>query len=196
LLKDNDKTEHTSMVPKHIRTYLTLNLALAVLMTVVMAIRTELRTGRFHLIDLFLVAFYSAVLTSIFAGPFAIIEVYLYRRKKGSWYEWKHRKRRSRRDQTKSPEERRYWKNAAYRARASQAGQFPEDSRKRTRLFEKKNAADEVSRPALLMTVADKFEQSGKREAAERCYLQITQRFPESPQAIEAARRLAPATRA
>ena len=144
MLKDKDKTEVMSMVPQRIRTYLGPNLALAVLMTVVMAIRTELRSGRFLLIDIFLIAFYSAVLASIIAGPFWLIEVYLYRRKKGAWYEWKHQTRRSRRDPTKSPEERRYWKNAAYRARVSQADQLPEDRRDRTRLFEKQNTADDV----------------------------------------------------
>ena len=65
------------------------------------------------------------------------------------------------------------------------------DHRARTQLFEHDDTAEAVSRPALLMSVAEEFEQSGKRQAAKRCYVQITQRFPESPQAREAAGRLA-----
>ena len=179
------------MVPQRIRTYLTFNLVLAVLMAVVMAVRAELRTGRFLLIDVFLFIFYSSVLASLFFGPFGVVEIYLYRRKKGVWYEWKNRTRRPRRDRAMSSEERRHWKSEAYRARLSQAASRPEDDASTARVCLKQNAAaDPVSRAALLMTVADRFERSGKREAAERCYLQIIERFADSPQAQEAARRL------
>ncbi len=179
------------MVPKHIRTYLTVNLALAVFMAVVMAVRAELRTGRHILIDGFLIIFYSTVLASLFFGPFAIVEIYLYRRKKGTWYEWKHQTRARRSDRSMSPDERWYWRSEAYRVRTALAPKLRAERRPRTQLFQEQDPVDAVSRPAILMTVADRFERSGKREAAERCYVQVVERFPDSPQAKEAARRLA-----
>jgi hypothetical protein len=124
-----------------------------------------------------------------------VVELYLYRQKKGTWYEWRHRRTRARRDRAVSADERRYWKSEAVRARLSERAEPQEDRRDRTRLFESNNAADTVSRAALLMTVADKFERSGKREAAERTYLQILQQFADSPQAREAARRVSTATK-
>jgi hypothetical protein len=189
-MKDKDDTRSTLIAPKRIQTYLTLNLVLSVLMAIILAVRTELRTGRYFIIDAFLIIFYSAVLASLFAGPFGIVEHYLYRRKKGVWYKWKNRARRRGRDRTISALERRHWKSEAYRARLSLGSDAQPESRERTRLFQEASTADPVSRPALLMSIADRFERSGKREAAERCYLQIKQRFPQSPQANEAARRL------
>jgi hypothetical protein len=194
-MKNQKKTQTMSASPRSIRTYLTVNLALAVLMAIVMAVRSELRSGRFLLIDLFLFAFYCLVLSSIFVGPFAIIEIYLYRRKKGAWYAWMNQGKNPRRDREINLEERRYWKSEAFRARLGRGSQAQDEHGDRTRLFETGNSADAVSRAALLMNVADKFERSGKREAAERCYLQITQRFADSPQAQEAAQRLSGATK-
>src|ERR1700677_480583 len=98
-----------TMFPKRIRTYLTFNLVLAVLMAVVMAVRAELRTGRFLLVDIFFIVFYSAVLASLFIGPFALIEIYLYRKKTGVWYEWKNQTRRPRLDRAADAEQRRSW---------------------------------------------------------------------------------------
>ena len=190
-MDDVDVTASTAIVPRRIRTYLTVNVGLAVLMTVVMAVRAELRTGRYLLIDLFLVGFYSTVLASIFAAPFGLVQVYLYRRQKGALYDWQHRTRRRGRDDATRSAERRYWRSEAIRARLTHGSPIPFDPGNRTSLFEHESAADEVSRPALLMKVADRFEQSGKREAAERCYCQITDQFPQSPQAREAAHRLA-----
>jgi hypothetical protein len=164
-------------------------------MAVVMAVRTNLRSGRFLFVDTFLIIFYASVLASLTVGPFALIEIYLYRQKKGLWYEWKNQTRPTRRDLAMSPEERQHWKSEACRARLAQDGEPTQNHSNRTRLFEPNNAADPVSRAALLMTVADTLERSGKREAAERCYLQITQRFGDSPQAEEAGRRLAAATK-
>ena len=195
-MKDQDKTKANSVFPQRIQTYLTFNLALAVVMAVVMAVHAELKTGHFLVIDLLLFAFYSVVLYSLFFGPFGIVEIYLYRRKKGAWYKWRNQTRHRLHDREGNLEERMHWKSEAFRARLSQSQQPQEDHGNRTRLFETTNAADPVSRAALLMTVADKFERSGKREAAERCYLQITERFVDSPQAPEAARRLSPAARA
>jgi hypothetical protein len=194
-MKNHDDTEATPIFPQRIRDYLTFNLSLAVLIAVVMAVRMELRTGRVLLIDFLLFSFYIVVLAAVFLGPVGVVEAYLYRRKKGVWYEWKHRTKRTRRDRAISADERRYWKSEAVRARLSGGAEPQEDQRDRTRLFESKLAADAVSRAALLMTVADKFERSGKKEAAERSYMQIIQQFADSPQAQEAARRLSTLTK-
>jgi hypothetical protein len=194
-MKDQDKADAMYVFPKHIRTYLIFNLSLAVLMAVVIAVRTELRTGRFLVIDLLLLALSWTVLSSIVFGPFAVVEIYLYRRKKGVWYEWKNRTGHRRREREISSEERRYWKSEAYRARLSHGGQTRGDDRKRSRLFPDTNLADGVSRAALLMTVADNFDQSSKKEAAERYYQQIIQQFADSPQAQEAGRRLSSVTK-
>jgi hypothetical protein len=194
-MKIQKQANAVPVFPQHIRTYLIANLALAVLMAVVMAVRTELRSGHFLFIDIFLIIFYASVLASVMLGPFALIEIYLYRQKKGVWYEWKNQPKRTPRDLAMSAAEFQHWKSEAYRARLARGAEPAQSHSIRTRLFEPNNTAEPVSRAALLMTVADKFERSGKREAAERCYLQITQRFADSPQAQEAAQRLSGATK-
>jgi hypothetical protein len=196
-MKDRDefKTRPLSMLPQRIRTYLYVNLALAVLMAVVMAVRTGLGSGNFLFIHIFLVIFYASVLASLTLGPFALIEVYLYRQKKGVWHAWKNQPRLPRRGLEMSPAEREHWKSEAYRKRLARAGEPVPIHHNRMRLFEPNDAGGSVSRPALLMTVADKLERSGKREAAERCYRQIAERFGDSPQAKEAGRRLSTASK-
>jgi hypothetical protein len=194
-MKNQRKTQTMSASPRSIRTYLTVNLALAVLMAIVMAVRSELRSGRFLFIDIFLIIFYALVLASLTVGPFALIEIYLYRKKKGVWYEWKNGTRRQPHELAANAAELQHWKSEAFRARLARGAEPSQSGRDRTRLFEPNDAADPVSRAALLMTVADKLERSGKREAAERCYLQITQRFAGSPQAQEAAQRLSGGTK-
>jgi hypothetical protein len=190
-MKDLNQPDTLPLFPKRIRTYLTFNLVLAVVMAIVMAVRTELKTGRFLLIDLIMFGFYSLVLSSLVFGPLVVVELYLHRRKKGVFYAWRHRTVYLRRQTGMSDEEHRHRKSEAYRARLSQGAQAEGCHSNRTRLFEDSKRDDRVSRAALLMIVADAFERSGKREAAERCYLQITQRFADSSQAREAARRLA-----
>jgi hypothetical protein len=195
-MKDHLKTEATSIFPRRIRSYLTVNLALAVLMAIVMAVRSELKGGRFLVIDYLLFCFYILTLAVIFFGPLGVVESYLYSQKKGTWYAWKHRTNSRRRDRARNLEERRAWKNEAIRARLFRGDVFHDNSANRQRLFASSTPADATSRPAILMTVAERFEREGKREAAERCYLTITERFADSPQAVEAARRLSSATNA
>jgi hypothetical protein len=194
-MKNQKKTQTMSASPRSIRTYLTVNLALAVLMAIVMAVRSELRSGRFLFIDIFLIIFYALVLALLAVGPFALIEIYLYRKKKGVWYEWKNGTRRQPHELSANAAELQHWKSEAFRARLARGALPSQSGINRTRLFEPNDAADPVSRAALLLTVAAKLERSGKREAADRCYLQITQRFAGSPQAQEAARRLSGATK-
>jgi hypothetical protein len=178
------------MLPRRLRTYLIVNAVLAILMVVVTAVRNELRTGHFLFIDIGLILFYSSVLGAIIFGPLMLVETYLYRKQKGIWYEWKRGTRRPPRDFATNPDELRHWKSEAHRARLNRGDQPPARNRNRTRLFEANAQSDPVSRAALLLSVADKLELSGKREAARRCYRQIIQRFADSPQARDAARRL------
>jgi hypothetical protein len=184
------RDEAPPIFPRHIRTYLTFNLVMAVLMAVVMVVRTELKSGKFLLIDYLLFSFYTLILAVIFFGPLGIVETYLYRQKKGVWYAWKTRTRNRRLDRERNLDERRYWKNAAVLARLSRSDKPEDEPRDRTSLFPTESSGDTVSRAALLMRVADRFERSGKREAADRCYLEISERFASSPEAAEAARRL------
>ena len=114
-MKDKDKTGSVSMVPRSIRTYLILNVTLAVVMAIVLAVRAELRSGRHLLVDLFFIAFFSSVLATLAIGPFALVEIYLYRRKKGTWYEWRNQTRPRRHDRMLSAEEFRERKSDAYR---------------------------------------------------------------------------------
>jgi hypothetical protein len=178
------------MFPRRLRTYLIVNAVMAILMVFVMALRTELRTGRYLFIDIGLILVYSSVLAALVVGPFALVEIYLYRKKKGIWYEWKTGTRRPPHAFATNPDELRHWKLEAYRARLSRGDLASTRKRERTRLFEAKSQSDPISRAALLLRVADKLELSGKREAARRCYRQIIQRFADSPQARDAARRL------
>jgi hypothetical protein len=188
-----DRDEWPPIFPRHLRTYLTFNLVLAVVMAVVLAVRMELKTGRYAVIDFLLFGFYILILCSIFFGPLGIVEIYLYRRQKGVWDAWRTRSRVDR-VRSRSIEERRYWKNAAILARLSRKHKPVDSEISRTGLFARSVNDESVSRAALLMKVADAFERSGKREAADRCYLEIAQRFTCAPEVSEAARRLRRAT--
>jgi hypothetical protein len=192
-MKKSSQTAH-SMLPKRIRTYLFLNVTLAVSMSVVLAVRSELRSGRHNLIDVGLLIVFALSLGLFVFGPLSLVERYLSRRKKGVWYAWRHGIGRRRDDEILSPEERRSRKSEAVRARLLKGMGAEPEHRHRTRLFEGENAAEAVSRAALLMTVADKFERTGKRDAAVRCYRQIQERFPDSPEASDAVSRLAAVT--
>jgi hypothetical protein len=189
-MKNQEEARAKSIFPQRIRTYLTLNISLAVMMALVMAVRAELKAGRFLVIDYLLFCFYTLMLCVIFFAPLGVVENYLYHRKKGVLYAWKNRTNNRGRERTRMLEERTHWKSEAVRARWSRGDRAADGRTNRTGLLATRNVADGVSRASLLMTVADGFEQAGKREAAARCYQQITQRFADSPQAAEAARRL------
>ena len=67
----------------------------------------------------------------------------------------------SRRDRAMSSAERRYWKSEAFSHACREGEPAREITGNRTRLFATNDAAEPVSRAALLMTVADRFERSG-----------------------------------
>jgi len=178
------------MLPQKIRTYLIVNIVTAILMGIVMAARTGLRTGRYLVIDIGLMLFFSSALAAVCIGPFALVEMYLYRKGKGIWYQWQRAGTPVPQYSAATAEELRQRKSEAIHLRLKRGDEPPARGTARTQLFESITQSQTVSRAALLLTMADKLEQSGKKEAAERCYRQIMQRFPDSPQAVEAGRRL------
>jgi len=160
-------------------------------MIVVLAVRPHLRTGRHLVYDVLFVLAFSSFFAALVVVPLAIVEIYLYRQKKGVWYELKQGPRRPPADFDALSGELDRRKNEAFRARLAR-GEEPNRNRKdRKALFESKPRDGPVSRAALLLNVAVKLEGSGKREAAETCYKQIVERFAGSPPALEAAQRLA-----
>jgi hypothetical protein len=190
-MNDHEKPRNSPVLPQRLRTYLIVNVVIAILMGIVLAVRTELRTGRYLLIDVGLILLFSSALAALTFGQLALVEIYLYRKRKGMWYDWKNGPRRQHPDRVSDPHEVAHWKNEARRARLSRQDPPPADGRDRTRLFEAADPTEKVSRASLLLKIADKLERSGKREAAEECYRQIVQRFADSPEAAHAAQRLA-----
>jgi hypothetical protein len=179
------------MIPKRIRTYLIANVVFALLMLVVMAARTDLRTGRHLVLNVVLIIVFSSFLAALVGVPLALVEIYLYRKKKGVWYDLKQGPRRPAPEFAALPGELVRRKREAFRARLAR-GEEPNTSHEdRTTLFESKPGDGPVSRAALQLKLAVELERSGKREAAERCYQQIIERFADSPPARQAAERLA-----
>jgi hypothetical protein len=179
------------MIPKRIRTYLILNIVFALIMVVVMAMRTDLRTGRHLVLNVVSIIFLSSFLAALAALPLALVEIYLYPKKKGVWYDLKRGPRRPAPDFAADRGELVRRKSEALKARLAR-GEEPKMRREvRSNLFESSSGEGPVSRAALQLNVAVRLERSGKREAAERSYRQIIERFADSPPAREAAQRLA-----
>ena len=178
------------MIPKRIRTYLIVNIVFAILMVLVMAVRSDLRTGRHMVFNVFLVIVFSSIFAALVSVPIALVEIYLYRKKKGVWYDLKQGPRRPAPDFAALRGELVRRKSEAYRARLARGDEVITSHGDRTALFESNSGDGPVSRAALLLNVAIKLERSGKREAAERSYRQIIERFADSPPAREAAQRL------
>jgi hypothetical protein len=194
-MNDEGMPIQSPILPRRLRTYLIINVVTAVFMGIVMAVRSELRTGHYLFIDVALIIVFSSMLAAMTVGPFALVEIYLYRKRKGLWYKWKHAPIKSSPDLATDPGELRRRRKEAIRVRSSRGDRFALAGEDRTCLFEMNFRADPVSRASLLLSVADEFERSGKRAAAERCYRQIVQRFAGSPEAMEAAGRLTSITR-
>lgn len=184
------------MFPKRIRTYLILNVASAFLLVVIMAVRPHLKSGRHLIADLMMVFAFLVFFATIVVLPLVLVEIYLYRKKKGVWYDMKQEPRRPAPDFAAPLGELDRRKNEAFRGRLARGEELITSGEDRTQLFESKPGDGSVSRAALLLNVAVKLEGSGKREAAETCYRQIVERFAGSPPAREAAQRLASITRA
>ena len=95
-MKSYNQPRRNPVLPQRLRTYLLVNGVIAILMGIVLAVRTELRSGRFFFIDIILVLAFSSALAALTFGQFALVEIYLYRKRKGVWYDWKTRFRRPR----------------------------------------------------------------------------------------------------
>ena len=179
------------MLPRRLRTYLTINLVFAVAYAVALAILSELRTGHYLLIDIGMLLFAVAMVALVTLGPILLTEAWLWSREQGFWYNWKNRKINRKKASYPSHYELRRHQRDAYVARMRRGGAPVADGTHRTRLFQEANDPESVSRPALLLKVAYNFERSGKRGAAARCYRQVVQRFAGSREAEAARHRLA-----
>jgi hypothetical protein len=131
-----------------------------------------------------------SILTIVIVVPLVLVQLYLYPRKQGVWYQWKHGARRPARDSGVLPAHRRYPGSAADFALRTSWEKTMSKQASRTRLFEAESAAESVSRPAILLTVAGRLERSGKKAAARTCYRQILERFGETKEAGNAELRL------
>jgi hypothetical protein len=117
----------------------------------------------------------------VIVGPLAV-EFYLYRKGKGTWYQMKNPGKPPLRYQrpTDLPP---YLPSRPVQDERSR-------QRSRTRLFGAGSPSEPVSRASILMTVASQFEASGRMNAAAQIYHQVLERFPDSAEAQDAARRL------
>jgi hypothetical protein len=177
LREAHKKIRNTPMIPKRIRTYLIGNIVIAVLLVVFMAMRASIVSL------LFIVA--------LMVVPFVLVEFYLYPKKRGIWYDLKHGPRHPAPDFVALRGELVRRKSEALQARLATGDEPIMGGEDRTKLFESSRGDGSVSRAALQLNVAVTLELSGKREAAERSYRQIIERFADSPPAREAAQRLA-----
>jgi hypothetical protein len=122
--------------------------------------------------------------------PVVLLESYLYHKGKGVFYEWTHGTRRRRRarpaeralEPDPSPEK------AALRR--TYGVEWSSRARLRSRLFQEAPPSETVSRAAILLTVAEQMEQSGRPDAARECYRQILRRFSHTQEARQAEERL------
>jgi hypothetical protein len=165
------------MIPTRIRTYLVVNIVIAVLLVVFMAMRASIALLLF--------------IAALVVVPLVLVEVYLYPKKKGIWYDMKHGSRHRAPDFAAQPGELVRRKSEALKARVASGEEPIKSGEDRTTLFESSPGEGLVSRATLQLNVAATLERSGKREAAERSYRQIIERFADSPPAREAAQRLA-----
>ncbi len=127
-----------------------------------------------------LVAF--PLLMLVIIGPLALVEMYLYRKKKGSWY-------RMQNPPKAPPRYQRPTDLPPYYPRVPVQGELSNQT-SRTRLFEASSPSEPVSRASILLAVASRFEASGRMDAAAKIYHQVLERFPNAAEAQDAAHRL------
>ena len=158
------------------------NVLVALAMLLFLSFKKQIITSAYLLVDIAQMVLVLALIGIVVTMPLMLVEFYLYRRKKGVLFQW-----------TAAPPRppRQFVTRHRYRRspRTSEAGAV-DKKRVRSRLFESRSATDPVSRAALLLTVGDKLAEAGKKEAAQRCYRQILERFGDAPEAQEALRHL------
>jgi len=158
------------------------NVLVAMVMALFLNFKKQIITGAYFLVDIAQIVLVLALVGIVVCGPLVLVEIYLYRKKKGVFFQWTAGPARPPRDIVTRHAFRRY-------PRTLEAG-TADQNRVRTQLFESSSATDPVSRAALLLTVGDKLAEAGKKEAAQRCYRQILERFAGTPEAQDAAQRL------
>jgi hypothetical protein len=181
-MKLSDEVQLTRLIPSRIRTLMIANVLVALAMVLFLNFKEQIVTGAYLLVETALIVLVLALVGIVVCGPLVLVEIYLYRKKKGVLFQWTAAPARPPREVVTRRAVRRY-------PRTLEAGAVDKD-RVRTQLFESSSATDPVSRAALLLTVGDKLAEAGKKEAAQRCYQQVLERFAGTPEAQDAAQRL------
>jgi hypothetical protein len=181
-MKLSDEVQLTRLIPSRIRTLMIANVVVALAMALFLNFKTQIVTSAYLLVGIAQIILVLAVLGIMVTAPLALVEFYLYRKKKGVLFQLTAAPPRPPREIVTRPRIRSYSRNLE--------AESADKNRVRTQLFESSSATDPVSRAALLLTVGDKLAQAGKKEAAQRCYRQILERFGGTPEAQDAARRL------
>jgi hypothetical protein len=157
------------------------NVIVALAMVLFVNFKKQIITGAHLLVETAWVVLALALVGTMVTAPLVLVELYLFRKKKGVYFQWTAGPARPPRDIITRPRFRRF--RQPLEAKAA-------DNKVRTQLFESNSATDPVSRAALLLTVGDNLAQAGKRQAAARCYRQILERFAGTREAQEASERL------
>jgi hypothetical protein len=181
-MKLSDQVQLKGLIPSRIRTIMVANVPVALALVLFINFKTQVINVAYRFADASWLVLVYALFAILMTAPVALVEVYLYRKKKGVVYDLIIAPPRRRREPVPRLGGRRY-------PRTSQS-ESTTPSRPRTRLFESSSATESVSRPALLLSVGDKLARSGKNEAARRCYQQIIERFAGAREAQDASMRL------
>jgi hypothetical protein len=185
-MKPSDEIQLTRLIPSRIRTLMIANVLVALAMVLFLNFKQQIVTSAYLLAEIAQIILVLALVGIVVTAPLALVEFYLYRKKKGVLFQLTAAPARPPRDVVTRHHVRSY--------RHKLEAETVDKNRVRTQLFESSSATDPVSRAALLLTVGDKLAEAGKKEAAQRCYRQILERFAGAPEAQDAAERLKSST--
>jgi hypothetical protein len=166
-------TEVESMFRYRIKDFMIANVVLALTLAAAIALGSFAALG--------VIAF---VVGTFIVLPVVLVEIYVYRRKQGLWYRWRHPLApRPRYEAPTDP--------LPY-PRVLPFGEEGESllARPRTHLFDSGDRSDPVSRVSILLKVAGQLERSGRIGAAARVYQQVIDAGADAPEALNAAARL------
>jgi hypothetical protein len=178
------------LLMKRIRTIMIVNVAVAVLMGILAPMRRAISWNGSLIAELILFLLVVSAVGAIITVPLVLVQIYLYPKKHGLWYAWEKRSHGQVRDVGQLPAHLRYPPSPEMASLRTHWQRTLSRKTTRTRLFEGMAATESVSRAALLLTVAENMDRSGKKEAARTCYRQIIDRFAATPEAQEAERRI------
>jgi hypothetical protein len=177
-------------LPKRLRTIMIVNLAVAVLMGILMPARPAIARNGSVIANTILLLLGASVIGAVLTVPMVLVQMYLYPKKRGLWHVWENGPNRRSGVDGGLPAHVRYPRSPEATSLRSHWQRVLSAKTPRTQLFEAAPATESVSRAALLLTVAQQMETSGKKEAARTCFRQIIDRFAATPEAHEAARRI------